>query len=286
MELGLDEIIKDVDKYQKNEIEPDHSFCIIGKPNVGKSTLFNSLVNEDRVIVSDIAGSTHDSIDFTFKYNSKIYQIIDTAGIRRKGKIQTNVEKYSVIRAERAIKNSKYILLVLDASNGITEQDEVIGGLAYAANIPTIIVINKWDEIEKNNSTMNEFTKLIRNRFKYLPWAPIIFISAKEKKRLHTIFETIEKINSEINRRIATSVLNDVILKAQMLQQAPIFKGSRVKISYATQVNSQIPTFVLFCNNSKYLHFSYARYIENQIRESFELKNTPITLYWKTKGEA
>ncbi len=282
----LDEIIKDVDKYQKNEIEPDHSFCIIGKPNVGKSTLFNSLVNEDRVIVSDIAGSTHDSIDFTFKYNSKTYQIIDTAGIRRKGKIQTNVEKYSVIRAERAIKNSKYILLVLDASNGITEQDEVIGGLAYAANIPTIIVINKWDEIEKNNSTMNEFTKLIRNRFKYLPWAPIIFISAKEKKRLHTIFETIEKINSEINRRIATSVLNDVILKAQMLQQAPIFKGSRVKISYATQVNSQIPTFVLFCNNSKYLHFSYARYIENQIRESFELKNTPITLYWKTKGEA
>ncbi len=282
----LDEIIKDVDKYQKNEIEPDYSFCIIGKPNVGKSTLFNSLVNEDRVIVSDIAGSTHDSIDFTFKYNSKTYQIIDTAGIRRKGKIQTNVEKYSVIRAERAIKNSKYILLVLDASNGITEQDEVIGGLAYAANIPTIIVINKWDEIEKNNSTMNEFTKLIRNRFKYLPWAPIIFISAKEKKRLHTIFETIEKINSEINRRIATSVLNDVILKAQMLQQAPIFKGSRVKISYATQVNSQIPTFVLFCNNSKYPHFSYARYIENQIRESFELKNTPITLYWKTKGES
>ena len=282
----LDEIANDVDKATNISLEePDYSFCIIGKPNVGKSTLFNSIINENRVIVSDIPGSTRDSIDTMFKYNGEEYKIIDTAGIRRKGKIKTNVEKYSVLRAERAIQKSQCILLVIDVSEGFTEQDEVIGGLAHTANIPTIIVVNKWDKIEKDTNSMNVVTKQIRNQFKYLYWAPIVFISAKDKKRIHTIFETMKVVREQATIKVMTSSLNDVVLKAQMIQEAPLFKGGRLKISYATQVQSQIPTFVIFCNNSKFLHFSYARYMENQIRSAFGLDKVPITLYWKTKSE-
>lgn len=282
----LDVIVNDIDKLSSTNLdEPDYSFCIIGKPNVGKSTLFNNIINENRVIVSDIPGSTRDSIDTIFKYENEEYKIIDTAGIRRKGKIKTNVEKYSVLRAERAIKKSQCILLVIDVSEGFTEQDEVIGGLAHAANIPTIIVVNKWDKIKKDTNSMNNIIKQIRNQFKYLFWAPIVFISAKEKKRINTIFETINIIRNQASIKIMTSSLNDVVLKAQMVQEAPLFKGGRLKISYVTQVQSQIPTFVIFCNNSKFLHFSYARYIENQIRNAFGLDKVPITLYWKTKNE-
>lgn len=282
----LDEIANDVDKATNISLEePDYSFCIIGKPNVGKSTLFNSIINENRVIVSDIPGSTRDSIDTIFKYNGEEYKIIDTAGIRRKGKIKTNVEKYSVLRAERTIQKSQCILLVIDVSEGFTEQDEVIGGLAHTANIPTIIVVNKWDKIEKDTNSMNVVTKQIRNQFKYLYWAPIVFISAKDKKRIHTIFETMKVVREQATIKVMTSSLNDVVLKAQMIQEAPLFKGGRLKISYATQVQSQIPTFVIFCNNSKFLHFSYARYMENQIRSAFGLDKVPITLYWKTKSE-
>lgn len=282
----LDEVIKDINKLEKLEKnDTSYCFCIIGKPNVGKSTLFNSIVNQNRVIVSDIAGSTRDSIDTNFKYHQEEFKIIDTAGIRRKGKITTNVEKYSVLRAQKAIKRSQCILLMIDVATGFTEQDEVIGGLAHAANIPTIIVVNKWDKIQKDSHTMSEIIKKIRSQFKYLSWAPIVFISAMDKKRISTIFDTIQKIKQQATIKIATSILNDVILKAQMMQEAPLFKGGRIKISYATQVQSQIPTFVLFCNDSKYLHFSYARYMENQIRSAFGLEIVPITLYWKTKGE-
>lgn len=281
----LDEIIKESDKNSEEAVDKGYCFCIIGRPNVGKSTLFNSAINENRVIVSDIAGSTRDSIDVTFNYQNKKYTIIDTAGIRRKGKIRTNVEKYAILRAERAIKRAKCILFMLDVSENFSEQDEVIGGLAHSANIPTIIVVNKWDKISKDTYTMNEVTKKIRNQFKYLSWAPIVFISAMDKKRIHTIFTTMDEINEQASRKISTSLLNDTILKAQMLQEAPLFKGGRVKISYATQVQSQIPTFVIFCNNSKFLHFSYARYIENQIKSAFGFDKVPITLYWKTKNE-
>lgn len=281
----LDDIILESNKNSEYKTDLGYTFCIIGKPNVGKSTLFNSVINENRVIVSDIAGSTRDSIDTTFKYNNDVYTIIDTAGIRRKGKIKTNVEKYSVIRAEKAIKKSKCILLMLDVNDGFTEQDEIIGGLAYEANIPTIIVVNKWDKIMKDSHTMTKITNEIRNKFKYLFWAPIVFISAIDKKRINTIFETISQINEQINKKISTSILNDVVLKAQMINEAPLFKGGRVKISYVTQVQSQIPTFVIFCNNSKFLHFSYGRYIENQIRTAFGFNKVPITLYWKTKDE-
>lgn len=282
----LDEVIKDINQLKPlDKNDASYCFCIIGKPNVGKSTLFNSIVNQNRVIVSDIAGSTRDSIDTNFKYHQEEFKIIDTAGIRRKGKIVTNVEKYSVLRAQKAIKRSQCILLMIDVATGFTEQDEVIGGLAHAANIPTIIVVNKWDKIENNSHTMSEITKKIRSQFKYLSWAPIVFISAMDKKRMSTIFDTIQKIKQQATIKIATSILNDVILKAQMMQEAPLFKGGRIRINYATQVQSQIPTFVLFCNDSKYLHFSYARYMENQIRIAFGLEIVPITLYWKTKGE-
>lgn len=282
----LDEVIKDINKIEPlDKNDASYCFCIIGKPNVGKSTLFNSIVNQNRVIVSNIAGSTRDSIDTNFKYHQEEFKIIDTAGIRRKGKIVTNVEKYSVLRAQKAIKRSQCILLMIDVATGFTEQDEVIGGLAHAANIPTIIVVNKWDKIQKNSHTMSEITKKIRSQFKYLSWAPIVFISAIDKKRMSTIFDTIQKIKQQATIKIATSILNDVILKAQMMQEAPLFKGGRIRINYATQVQSQIPTFVLFCNDSKYLHFSYARYMENQIRIAFGLEIVPITLYWKTKGE-
>ncbi len=282
----LDEVIKDINQLKPlDKNDASYCFCIIGKPNVGKSTLFNSIVNQNRVIVSDIAGSTRDSIDTNFKYHQEEFKIIDTAGIRRKGKIVTNVEKYSVLRVQKAIKRSQCILLMIDVATGFTEQDEVIGGLAHAANIPTIIVVNKWDKIEKNSHTMSEITKKIRSQFKYLSWAPIVFISAIDKKRMSTIFDTIQKIKQQATIKIATSILNDVILKAQMVQEAPLFKGGRIRINYATQVQSQIPTFVLFCNDSKYLHFSYARYMENQIRIAFGLEIVPITLYWKTKGE-
>ncbi|GAA5414422.1 ribosome biogenesis GTPase Der [Ureaplasma ceti] len=280
----LDEIIKYSDTAEVTNTD-DYHFCVIGRPNVGKSSLVNAILNEERVIVSDIPGSTRDSIDSSFKYNGENFVITDTAGIRRKGKVQDNVEKYSVLRAERAIAKSNCILFMIDGSEEFKEQDEVIGGLAYKANIPTIIVVNKWDKVaNKDSSTMSQMTKKIRAQFKYLAWAPIVFISAQDNKRIHTIFSTINTLRDEICKKISTSLLNDVILKAQMLQEAPIFKGNRVKISYATQVQSQIPTFVIFCNDPKYLHFSYARYIENQIRTSFDLQNVPVTLYWKSKN--
>lgn len=284
--IGIGDLLDEIIQYAKiddKKASNAYRFCLIGRPNVGKSSLVNAILNEERVIVSDIPGSTRDSIDTEVKYNGENYVITDTAGIRRKGKIQSNVEKYSVMRAEKAISNSDCILFLIDGSEEFKEQDEVIGGLAYQANIPTIIVVNKWDLVNKDSSTMYQMTKLIRNQFKYLSWAPIVFVSALDKKRIQTIFETINMIREEVSRKISTSLLNEVVLKAQMLQEAPLFKGNRIKISYITQVQSQIPTFVIFCNNPKYLHFSYARYIENKIREAFGLTNVPVTLYWKSK---
>ena len=278
----LDEITKSMNK-NNNDTRKGITFCIIGRPNVGKSSLMNKILNEERVIVSEIAGTTRDSIDVEFKYNNQVYTIIDTAGIRRKGKIQ-GIEKYSVLRAEKAIERSEIIVLLLDGSSEFTEQDEIIGGIASKRNIPTIIVVNKIDLINHSDIALNEIKKIIRKKFKHLSWAPILFISAKENKKIHNIFNTIKLIKKEANTKISTSLLNDVIAKAQMLQQAPLFKGARTNISYITQVESQIPTFTIFCSNVNSLHFSFSRYIENKIRDSFGLKNVPITLYWKDKN--
>lgn len=272
---------------KQNHKEIDSTkFCIIGKPNVGKSSLVNCILNEERMIVSDISGTTRDAIDSTFKRNNKFYTIIDTAGIKRKGKIKENIDKYSFIRVEQAISRSNIIVLVLDATQPFSEQDEVIAGLAYKANIPTIIVINKWDSIEKDSKTMTNLTKEIKIKFQFISWAPIIFLSAKENKRVNLLFDKIEEIKSLLKTKISSLALTESIAKYQMMNNAPSFNGGRIKISYVTQVEGQIPTFVLFCNNPQYLHFSYARYLENELRETFGLKYIPITLYFKAKKSA
>ncbi len=281
----LDAVIKNIDKNQLKEDALTTKFCVIGRPNVGKSTLVNSILNEERVIVSNVAGTTRDSVDCNFKYNSKKYTIIDTAGIRRKSKITDQIEKYALSRTNDAISRSDLILLMLDVSEDFSEQDEVIGGLAFDANIPTIIVVNKWDKVnDKSSANMNKIVKLIRTKFHYLPWAPIVFISAHNKQKITKIFETMEKINEQLDRKVSTSVLNDVLSKASILNPPPKFKGNRFNISYATQVKSQIPTFVIFGNDPKYVHFSYARYLENQIRNSFGFTDVPITIYFKDKN--
>jgi len=279
----LDEVIKNFPP-QVAKKKDSLTFCIIGRPNVGKSSLTNAILNKERVIVSDIPGTTRDSIDVDFKYNGKNYTLVDTAGIRRKGRIQQGIEKYSILRAEKAIQYSQIIVLVLDGSKDFCEQDEVIGGMASQSNIPTIIVVNKIDLIPRSDIELNNIKKIIRSKFKHLSWAPIIFISALESKKIHFLFDTINKISEQAQKSIPSSLLNEVVLKSQMLQLAPIFKGLRINISYITQVKSQIPTFVIFCNNPKHLHFSYARYIENQIRTAFGFDIVPITLYWKDKN--
>ncbi|WP_027119953.1 ribosome biogenesis GTPase Der [[Mycoplasma] testudinis] len=271
-------------KTQQDPIKYAATFSIIGKPNVGKSSLLNQLLGHQRVLVSEIAGTTRDAIDAVFRYHNEYYKVIDTAGIRRKGKIDSKIEKYSLARTELAISRSEFIILMIDGSQPITEQDEVIGGLAFASNLPTIIAINKWDLVQKDTNTMNKFTQVINSRFQYLSWAPIIYLSAKENSRINTLFETIKMIQKQINLKVSTSLLNDVITQAQTQNQPPIFNGDRLRITYTTQAQGQIPTFVLFCNDPKYLHFSYARYLEKKVREAFGFKNTPITLYFKSKN--
>ncbi|MDR0985673.1 MAG: ribosome biogenesis GTPase Der [Mycoplasmataceae bacterium] len=279
----LDEVIKNKSGLTKQD-DIALSFCIIGRPNVGKSTLVNTIVHEQRVIASPIAHTTRDSIDVKFKYNKENYVIIDTAGLRRKGKITDRIEKYAVMRTEQAIERSQCVLFMLDGSEEFNEQDEVVGGLAFKANIPTIIVVNKWDKVNKDDKTMSNMTKLIRQRFKYLSWAPIIFISASEEKRIQTIFETFKKIKEQLSINISTSLLNDVIAKAQISNPPPKFKGGRPNLSYATQVKGKVPTFVVFGNDPKFIHLSYMRYIENQIRHSFGIDIVPITVYFKDKN--
>lgn len=221
----LDELVKDMPIQNALEQQERFKFCIIGRPNVGKSSLTNTILGEQRMIVNAEAGSTRDSIDNDFSYHNKKYTIIDTAGVRRKGKIVEAVEKYAVLRTQKAIERSQLILLVLDGSEPFKEQDEVVGGLAYDANIPTIIVVNKWDNIaNKNSHTMEMVKKQIRSQFKYLSWAPIVFISALDNKRIHTIFETIELVREQAMRKVATSLLNDVVIKANAFQEPPPLK--------------------------------------------------------------
>lgn len=285
--IGIGDLLDTITKQIiANDLISDDSFpfCVIGRPNVGKSSLINLLVNKERVLVSPEAHTTRDAIDVHFTYNKKKYTIIDTAGIRRKGKIEQGVEQYSVLRSYDAISRSQAILFILDGSEPINEQDKVVAGLAYEANIPTIICVNKWDLVKKNNKTMNEQTNNIRANFKFLSWAPIIFISALENKRTHTIFETLEKINEQLNIKVNTSVLNEVIMRAQIVNPPPLYKGGRANFSYATQAQGQVPTFIIFGNDPKYVHLSYTRYIENCIREAFNLTIVPITVYYKDKN--
>ncbi|MEF9985157.1 MAG: ribosome biogenesis GTPase Der [Malacoplasma sp.] len=278
----LDKIITTSDN--KHDKVETYKFCIIGRPNVGKSSLVNCILNKERVIVSNISGTTRDSIDTTFKKNKELFTIIDTAGIKKLGKIKENVDKYSYIRVEQSIKRSDLIVIMLDGSEEFTEQDEVIAGLAYKANIPAIIAVNKWDIVQKDDHTMSAMTKKIRILFKFLPWAPIVYLSATENSRINSLFEEIKIIQEMAKKKITSSALTELVKKAQMMNNSPSFNQGRLKINYVTQVNGQIPTFVLFCNNPEFLHFSYSRYLENEIKENFNFTKVPITLYFKPKN--
>ncbi|KRN75794.1 hypothetical protein IV73_GL000293 [Weissella kandleri] len=252
-------------------------FSFIGRPNVGKSSLVNALLGEDRVIVSDIAGTTRDAVDTKFvTAEGDEFTMVDTAGIRKRGKVYENTEKYSVMRAMRAIDDSNVVLMVLNAEEGIREQDKHVAGYAHEAGRAVIIVVNKWDTLDKDNHTMKEFEDLIRTEFQYLAYAPIIFVSAKTKQRLNNLPALIKRVNENHQRRIQSATLNEVIMDALALNPAPNRSGKRLRVYYATQVSIQPPTFVVFVNDPELMHFSYERFLENQIRKAFDFEGTPV----------
>lgn len=274
----LDAVVMRFSNRQEEEIEGVTKFCIIGRPNVGKSSLVNAILNQERVIVSEIEGTTRDAIDTAFEKDGNKYVVTDTAGLKKRGKIYEAIDKYAALRALSAIDRSDIALLVIDAETGIREQDKNVAGYAFDESKPIIVVVNKWDSIEKDDKTMSEFTKKVRAEFQFLEYAPVVFVSAKNKARINTIFEAIDKVVIATNKRITTSPLNSVIMDAQMINPAPDFNGGRIKIMYANQVAVKPPTFVIFVNNPNFLHFSYKRFLENQIRASFDFFGTPIKI--------
>ena len=282
----LDRVVALLPEKKKSEYEGMIRFSVIGQPNVGKSSLVNAILNEERVIVSDIEGTTRDAIDTPFKRDGKDYVIIDTAGIRKRGKVYENIEKYSVLRAVSAIERSDVVLFVIDGEAGIRAQDKHVAGYAVEAGKPVIIVYNKWDTVEKDDKTMIRTEEKIRNEFVYLRYAPICFVSAKNHARIQTVLPLVEACYEASNRRINTSVLNEVILDAQLVTPAPTINGKRMKIYYASQVSTAPPTFVLFVNEPKLFHFSYERYLENRLREAFDFTGTPIHILVRKKAEA
>ncbi|NLW39746.1 MAG: ribosome biogenesis GTPase Der [Tissierellia bacterium] len=282
----LDEVIKLFPKHKDVEYDDEHiRVAIIGKPNVGKSSLINNILGEDRVIVTDIPGTTRDAIDTYFTYDDDKYIFIDTAGLRRKRSISEKVERYSVIRTLTAIDRSDICVLVIDATEGATEQDTKIAGYAHDNGKGIIIAVNKWDLIQKETNTHLEFEKEIRTKLSFIPYAPIIFISAKTGKRVDRLFQLLKIVNNNINLRISTGVLNDIINEAVLLNQPPSDKGVRLKIYYGTQVGVRPPRFLFFINKKELMHFSYQRYLENQIRKYFGFDGTPIKFELKEKGE-
>ena len=281
----LDEITKDFKEIEEDKEDNIVKFSVIGRPNVGKSSLVNALLNEERVIVSNVAGTTRDAVDTPFKYHDKDYVVIDTAGMRKKGKIYENIEKYSLLRSLKAIDRSDVCLIVIDAEAGIIEHDKHIAGYAIEAGKAVVIVVNKWDVIENKDEEMKRFTKEIRANFQFMPYAPIVFLSALTKRRIHTLMPEILKAYENSKREIKTSVLNDVILDAYNLNLPPTYKGKRLKIYFSSQVSTCPPTFNIQVNSKGLVHFSYERYLENKIRESFDFEGTPIVLQFKNKGE-
>ena len=272
----LDEIIHQLPAVDEKKEDDVIRFSVIGRPNVGKSSLTNAILGEERVIVSDIEGTTRDAIDTPFEKDGQKYCVVDTAGMRKKGKIYENVEKYSVLRALSAVEKSDVVLMVIDGNQGNIEQDKHVAGYAHEAGKAVILVVNKWDLIEKDSKTMKKMESQIREQFKYLDYAPIIFVSAKDKKRVHLLLPMIQEVYANSQKRVATSVLNDVLIDAQTMNPTTTFNGGRLKIYYANQVSVCPPTFVLFTNDTQYLHFSYKRYLENRLRDAFGFEGTPI----------
>jgi len=282
----LDRILELSDADDTEQTDDDSvKVAVIGKPNAGKSSLVNRVLGEERMIVSNIAGTTRDAIDSFVENEHGKFTFIDTAGIRRQSKVFDRIEKYSVLRAHAAVDRADVCLLLIDATEGITDQDEKIAGIAHDAGKATIIVVNKWDLVEKDNNSVKEFTDKIRTSLAYMPYAPILFISAKTGQRLPKLFEFINYVNEQASLRISTGMLNDVLSEAITRVPPPTDRGRRLKIYYMTQVDVRPPTFVIFCNEAELFHFSYQRYIENQVREVFGFNGTPIRFVIRQKGD-
>ncbi len=282
----LDEVVKNFPEGSDIDEEDDRpKIAIVGKPNVGKSSIINKLIGNNRVIVSDIAGTTRDAIDTPVVYNKKEYVFIDTAGLRRKNKIKEEIERYSIIRTVAAVERADIVVIVIDATEGVTEQDAKIAGIAHERGKGIIIAVNKWDAIEKNDKTIYEHTNKIRNTLAFMSYAEILFISAKTGQRLNKLYELIDTIIESQNLRIPTGVLNEILTEAVAMQQPPSDKGKRLRIYYMTQVSVKPPTFVMFVNDKQLTHFSYTRYIENKIRESFGFRGTSIRFINRERKE-
>ncbi len=280
----LDAIVKVLpEKKEDMYAEDTVKFSVIGRPNVGKSSLVNAILGTERVIVSDVAGTTRDSIDTPFTRDKKEYVVIDTAGIRKRGKIYENCEKYSILRALSAIERSNIILLVLNAQEGLIEQDAHIGGYIKEYGKACLIVVNKWDALEKDDHTMKEWEDKVRDMFKYLSFAPIVYVSAKNNKRVHTIFPELERVFENHQRRIPTSILNDVVMDSVAMNPPSQFNHGIAKFYYVTQVSIEPPTFVIFVNDEKFVHFSYQRYLENRLRSVFDFEGTPIKIIFRRR---
>ncbi|MBE6530763.1 MAG: ribosome biogenesis GTPase Der [Ruminococcaceae bacterium] len=282
----LDAVVDALDDWDESE-EEDESIkvAVIGKPNAGKSSIINKMLGAERLIVSNIAGTTRDAVDTQLENEFGKFTFIDTAGIRRSSKVNDKIEKYSVLRAHMAVDRADVCLIMIDAATGITEQDEKIAGIAHEAGKACIIVVNKWDSIEKDNKTVNQYNEKIRTALSYMPYAPIVYVSALTGQRINTLYEHIVYVHNQAMMRISTGMLNDVLAEATMKVQPPSDKGKRLKIYYMTQVSVAPPTFVIFCNDAELFHFSYQRYLENCLRQTFGFKGTPIRLVIRMKGE-
>ncbi|MCR4880304.1 MAG: ribosome biogenesis GTPase Der [Bacilli bacterium] len=281
----LNRIVESLPDVEENINEDEITFSIIGRPNVGKSSLTNALLKEERVIVSNVSGTTRDSIDTPFTKDGHNYVVIDTAGLKKKGKIYESIDKYSAIRALKAIERSEIVLLVIDGKEGITDQDKHVISYAVDLHKAIIIVVNKWDLVNKETNTMSDYTKIIRQEYKFLDYAPVVFLSALKNQRLDTLFDALKLVHEAYYTRVKTSVLNDVIQDAVVLNPTPDFNGGRLKIFYASQVTTAPPTFVLFVNNPQFMHFSYQRYIENRLRDTFNFEGTPIKILLRERKQ-